>query len=327
MDMNNTRLKELLDKYLQGTATEAEISEVDHWYRSFENDPALTAQFSPEQRMALEQLLFLRISRQVEAAEPPVRVGYRSVRWAAAAAVALLIAAGAFYLVRQQTTKPDTTLATITEQTNKNAIKKISLPDGSLLWLNIDSKVRYAKQGRELWLDGEGYFEVAPQQGTPFLVHAGALNINVLGTSFNIDAYTPDAKVTVTVASGKVAVGNEQHQPATLTANQQAVYLPAENQLETNDITAADVSAWTQGQLIFKNARFRDIAQRLERRYDVRIRFASEPIANSVLTARFDANVPFKNVLGMLCDIYGFSYRQEPGKNEYLVFKKGQPAK
>lgn len=327
IDMNNTRLKELLDKYLQGTATETEISEVDRWYRSFENDPALTEQYSPEQRMALEQLLFLRISRQVEAAEPPLRVSYRSVRWVAAATVALLIIAGGFYLVRKHTTQPEKVIATLTEQTDKTGIKKIGLPDGSVVWLNIDSKVKYAQNGREIWLEGEGYFEVAPKQGVPFLVHAGTLNVNVLGTSFNIDAYTPDAKVTVTVASGKVAVGNHQQTAATLVANQQAVYHTPENQLETNDIAAADFSAWRQGQLIFKKALFRDIAKTLERRYDVRIRFANEQIASSLLTARFDANVSFKNVLGMLCDIYGFKYRQEPDKNEYLVYKKGQPNK
>lgn len=327
MNMNNTRLKDLLDKYLHGTATETEISEVDNWYRSFENDPAFTEQFSPEQRTALEQLLFLRISRQVEAAEPPVKVSYRAVRWVAAATVALLIAAGGFYLTRQHT-RPETAIASVTAQAGKDGIKKISLPDGSLVWLNIDSKIRYAaNKGREVWLEGEGYFEVATQQGTPFLVHAGTLNINVLGTSFNIDAYTPAAKITVTVASGKVAVGNDQSNNTTLVANQQAVYNATENQLETNNIAAADISAWTQGQLIFKKALFRDIAQKLERRYEVRIRFASEKIANSLLTARFDANVPFKNVLGMLCDIYGFSYRQEPGSNEYFVYKKGQPSK
>ena len=326
--MDNTRLKELLDKYLHGTATEKEISEVDNWYRSFENDPALTEQFNPEQRTALEQLIFLRISRQVAVAEPPVRISYRSVRWLVAATVALLIAAGGFYLARERTALPEKAMAALTEQTGRNGIKKISLPDGSLLWLNIDSKVRYtAHQGREVWLEGEGYFEVVPQQGAPFLVHAGTLNINVLGTSFNIDAYTPAAKVTVTVASGKVAVGNDQRKHITLIANQQAIYHTAENQLETNDIAAADFSAWTQGQLVFKKALFRDIAQTLERRYNVRIRLANEHIANSLITARFDANVPFKNVLGMLCDIYGFSYRQVPGKNEYLVYKKGQPSK
>lgn len=327
MDMNNTRLKELLDKYLHGTATETEISEVDSWYRSFENDPALTEQCSPEQRTALEQLLFLRISQQVEAAEPRVRVSYRAVRWMAAATVALLIIAGGVYLARKRSTPAEMPIATLTEQTGKTGIKKISLPDGSLVWLNIDSKVKYAQNGREIWLEGEGYFEVTPQQGVPFVVHAGTLNINVLGTSFNIDAYTPDAKVTVTVASGKVAVGNERQPSATLQTDQQAIYHTTENQLETNNIAAADFSAWTQGQLIFKKALFRDIAKTLERRYDVRIRFANEQIASSLLTARFDANVSFKNVLGMLCDIYGFKYRQEPGKNEYLVYKKSQPNK
>ncbi len=65
---------------------------------------------------------------------------------------------------------------------------------------------------------------------------------------------------------------------------------------------------------MFKKPLFSDIAQRLERRYNVRIRFAGEHIASSLLTARFDGNVPLKDVLDMLCDIYGFSYRQEPGE-------------
>jgi len=328
MDMNNTRLKELLDKYLEGTATDQEISEVDNWYRSFENDPGLTSQFSPEQRTALEQLIFLRISRQVEDAAPRMKVSHRSVRWLVAATVALIIAAGGFYLAREHSAPREIAKAMVAEQTGGNGIKKITLPDGSLVWLNVDSKVKYDEhKAREIWLEGEGYFEVTSRQNEPFIVHAGKLEVNVLGTSFNIDAYTPAAKVTVTVASGKIAVGNNGNNTTTLVANQQAVYHATTGQLEKNDIAAADASAWTQGQLIFKKALFRDIAYKLERRYNVRIRFSSEQIANSLITARFDANVPFKNVLGMLCEIYGCSYRQEPGSNEYLVYKKEQPNK
>ncbi|WP_162946445.1 FecR family protein [Chitinophaga barathri] len=325
--MNNTRLKELLDKYLEGTATAAEIREVDDWYGSFESDPGLTEQLSAEQRSALEQLLFLRISREVEQAAPSVKIIKAPLRyWWAAASVVLLLAAGGFYFARNRSAQTETaTVATLTEQTGRGGIKKIVLPDGTAVWLNFESKIRYAEgQGREVWLEGEGYFEVTPQQGRPFLVHAGTLDVNVLGTSFNIDAYTPGETVTVTVASGKVAVGNDQAARTTLAANQQAVYLAAAGKIEKNDIAAADFSAWRQGQLVFKKAMFRNIAQKLERRYDVRIRFAGEHIANSLLTARFDENVPIGDILKMLCDIYGFSYRQEPGKNEYLVYD-GQP--
>lgn len=326
--MNNTRLKELLNKYLEGTASVAEIREVDDWYQSFDKHKGLTEQLNAEQLAALEQLLFLRVSREIEQAEPRGSVIRTSFRyWWAAASVVILLAAGGIYFTRKRAAQPEAAVVTLSEQTGRSGIKKIVLPDGTTVWLNFNSKIRYAGQeGREVWLEGEGYFEVAPQQGKAFLVHAGTLDVNVLGTSFNVDAYTPGETVTVTVASGKVAVGSGEAARTTLAANQQAVYQAAEGKIETSEIVAADFSAWRQGQLVFKKAMFSSIARKLERRYDVQIRFAGEHIANALLTARFDENVPLKDVLGMLCDIYGFSYRQGPGKNEYLVYD-GQPKK
>lgn len=322
MHMNNTRLKELLDKYLEGTVTADETREVDEWYRSFEDHAGLTEQLSDEQRTALEQLLFLRISHDIAQARSPSRTLRMPLRyWWAAAGIALLLAAGGVYFIRNQAMRPGIAAVTITEQADRTGIKKIVLPDGSLIWLNFDTKLRYAQQdAREVWLEGEAYFEVARQQGKPFVVHAGKLDIQVLGTSFNIDAYTTASPVTVTVATGKVTVGHGQAPAVALTANQQAVYLPAANKIEKVEATAADFSAWRQGQLVFRKAMFRDIAQKLERRYNVRIRFAGQHIAGSVLSARFDRNVPLKDILDMLCDIYGFNYRQEPGTNEYLVY-------
>lgn len=326
--MNNTRIKELLDKYLEGTASAAEIREVDDWYQSFDRDKGLTEQLNAEQLAALEQLLFLRVSREIEQAGPRRKIIRTSFRyWWAAASVIALLAVGGIYFAHERAAKNAVAVVTLTEQTGRSSIRKIVLPDGTTVWLNFDSKIRYAAQhDREVWLEGEGYFEVAPQQGKPFLVHAGTLDVNVLGTSFNVDAYTPLETVTVTVASGKVAVGSGEAARTTLAANQQAVYQAADGKIETSEIVAADFSAWRQGQLVFKKATFSSIARRLERRYNVQIRFAGDHIANALLTARFDENVPLKDLLRMLCDIYGFSYRQGPGKNEYLVYD-GQPKK
>lgn len=325
--MNNTRLKELLDKYLDSTASAAEIREIDDWYRSFDDHAGLTEQLDAGQLAALEQLLFMRVSKGIEEATPAPRTIKTSFRyWKVAASIAVLLAAGGIYVAMERKAPVETAAVTFSEQTGKGSIKKIALPDGTVVWLNFDSKIRYAaQQGREVWLEGEGYFEVAPQQGKTFLVHAGPLDVNVLGTSFNVDAYAPGEQVTVTVASGKVAIGNENTARATLAANQQAVYLPAANTIETNAITAEDFSAWRQGQLVFRKAMFSHIAQKLERRYNARIGFAQEHIGKALLTARFDGNVALKDVLDMLCDIYGFSYRQGPGKNEYVIYDDNQP--
>jgi ferric-dicitrate binding protein FerR (iron transport regulator) len=322
MDISNTRLKELLNKYLEGAASDDEIRQVDDWYRSFESHAGLTEQLNADQRTALEQLLFLRISRQAGLDQPSAKVVKAPFRiwWAAAGIVLLLAAAGMYFFLNQKGVHKEQPVM-ITEAANKGSIKKIVLPDGSTIWLNFDSKLRYAQQhDREVWLDGEGYFEIAPLADKQFLVHAGKLDVQVLGTSFNVDAYAPGESIMVTVASGKVAIGNKEQEAVTLTANQEAVYKPDLGKIEKYDVGAIDASAWKEGILVFKNASFRSIARKLERRFDVRIRFDGSRTANALLSARFDKDQSLKDILRMLCDIYGFNYRQETGSNEYLIY-------
>lgn len=320
MDISNTRLKELLDKYLEGTATEEEIRVVDDWYQSFGSHPGLSQQLSPDQRAALEQLLFWRISRQAGLEQRVIKVmrpWFRS--WWAAAGIVLLLGAAGLYVIRPQIVKPRAEVVMVTEQADRGNIKKIALPDGSIIWLNFDSKLRYAQDNdREIWLEGEGYFEVAPRADKQFVVHSGKLDVQVLGTSFNIEAYTPVESVTVTVASGKVAVSHEKEAAITLTANQQAVYQGG--RLEKHETAVTDISAWTQGMLVFKNARFRDIAPKLERRFNVRIRFDGDRTGNALLTGSFNREQSLNEILRMLCDICGFSYRQEKSSKEYLIY-------
>jgi len=322
MDISNTRLKELLNKYLEGTASAGEIREVDDWYRSFESHKGLTEQLSQQERTALERLLFSRISHDIAMAASETKViKARNKYWWAAASIALLLVAGGIYFTVSRMQVKEVAKTMVTEKADKGNIKKIDLPDGSVIWLNADSKVSYASQyDRQIWLEGEGYFEIAAQQGNTFLVHTGKLDIRVLGTSFNIDAYAPADSVTVTVTSGKVAVGSNEHTDLTIAANQQAVYRTAIDEIKKYEINTADFGSWRDGQLIFKNISFQRIAQQLERRFNVRIRFDAPQTANVLLSARFGREETLQDILRMLCDIYGFSYKQENGSHEYLIY-------
>lgn len=321
MEMNNNRLKELLHKYLEGAASEQEVREVDDWYRSFDTHAGLTDQLTASEKDTLEQLLLLRIRTAISEAAPArvVRMGAR--RWVAAAGVAAVLGIGGYYAVQRM--HPALQAIALTETSNRSGIRRISLPDSSVVWLNFDSKVHFSQAGthaaREVWLEGEGYFEVRPQDNNAFTVHAGKLDVQVLGTSFNVDAYRPARAVTVTVVNGKVAVGAGAGH-TTLTANQQAIFTTATGGITTQAITAADCSAWTTGQLVFRKATFQDIAMRLERRYNTHIRFGSADVANALLTASFEEHEPLTGVLGKLCAIYGFKYKEEANAT-YVVYK------
>jgi transmembrane sensor len=332
MEMNNTRLKELIAKYLDGTATDEERQQVEAWYQSFEGGEGLTGQLGVEQEAALGRQLYEGIERDIETLggnrRQPLFIRYR--RWMAAAGIVLLIGlAGAWLMVSNTAKEPG--LITAAASTAEGVIKKVHLPDGSTVWLNAASSIRFAQRNaangkRELWLEGEGFFDVAQQPDRPFIVHVGKLAVNVLGTSFNIDGYNPEGSIAVTVSSGKVAVNDKGTRKNVLARDEQVVYDAPSGRFTRNVVVAKDVMAWTSGQLVFRKLSFRDIAERLERRYKARIRFENDSVAACLLTAAFDQHVPLEDVLAMLCRIYGYSYRRE-GANSYMILDNthGEP--
>lgn len=92
------------------------------------------------------------------------------------------------------------------------AKSKITFPDGSIVWLNAGSKVKYdsnfAKASRKVELTGEGYFEVSKNKELPFVVSTGKLSVKVLGTKFNLKSYEEDSELKVTLKEGAVKVGD-----------------------------------------------------------------------------------------------------------------------
>lgn len=329
MEMNNTRLKELIAKYLDGKATDEERQQVEAWYQSFEGEQGLTGQLGEEQQAALGRRLYEQIDRDISAAaggsRRPLFIRYR--RWLAAAGAALLIGlAGTWFSARHIAKEQG--LITAKAGTENGEIKQFTLPDGSTVWLNAASNLRFA-QGkpaggkREVWLEGEGFFDVAQQPGRPFIVHVGKLAVNVLGTSFNVEGYKPGRRIAVTVSSGKVAVGDKRSEANVLVRDEQVVYDAQEGRFTRSAVAAKDVMAWTSGQLVFRKLSFRDIAERLERRYKARIRFQNDSVAACLLTAGFDRHVALEDVLAMLCRIYGYSYRQQ-ADGAYLILGNAQ---
>jgi hypothetical protein len=167
-------------------------------------------------------------------------------------------------------------------QTDPNAVNIITTPrggqymvilaDGTKVWLNSVSSLRYpvAFSGniRSVELTGEGYFEVAKNKQKPFIVKANGNNIEVLGTHFDISAYSDDKAVTTTLLEGSVRL-SKGNVTTMLSPGQQGISVNGRADINVQDADTEQVIAWKNGLFLFKNTDIRTIMKQASRWYDV----------------------------------------------------------
>lgn len=169
---------------------------------------------------------------------------------------------------------------------------KMNLPDGTLVWLNAGSTLRYKKDfgidNRTVELIGEGYFEVTHKKRLNFDVKTNEVTVRVLGTKFNFRNYKDEDEVRVTLLEGKVELCQsiDGIENKTLTPDEQAVIDKNTNNVTVNKVDAIYASDWTKGYISFDEEKLGNIVQELERLYNVKITIADE----NLLEYRFYGN-------------------------------------
>ena len=178
---------------------------------------------------------------------------------------------------------------------------RLTLPDGTGVWLNAASSLRYptafAGDERLVEVKGEAYFEVARDAAKPFRVKTSGQLIEVLGTRFNVHAYEDEVAISTTLLSGRVAVKAGSQQPVLLQPGYQAVSERNSVQTETVAADTLDVMAWKEGVFRFRNTPLILIMQQLQRWYDVRV---DGEIPNMHYTGVISRNIPLTKVLQQL---------------------------
>lgn len=158
---------------------------------------------------------------------------------------------------------------------------RLTLSDGTKVWLNAETILKYpvtfSKKAREIFMEGEAFFEVAKNADCPFIVHTSALKVNVLGTSFNIRAY-PDEKVsTTTLVSGRVSlIESDNHKEYNLTPNDQAIVSDQETVIQKVNVN--QFTAWKNGRILFEENTLEEIFNDLSRWYNIEISYADEEV-------------------------------------------------
>jgi ferric-dicitrate binding protein FerR (iron transport regulator) len=174
----------------------------------------------------------------------------------------------------------------------------IILPDGSHVWLNAASSLRYPTsfngKDRRVDITGQGYFEVTPNAKQPFIVQVNNMEVQVLGTAFDVMAYADEKSVNTTLIQGAVKVNDKRLFPG-----QQALMDPATGDITIRQADVEQVIAWKTGFFEFDNARLSDILRQLSRWYDIDINY-KQTTNERLLGGRISRSLPLSDILHML---------------------------
>lgn len=227
---------------------------------------------------------------------------------AAAAVVLLCVSVWTAYLYWQPVSIE--TVSTLAET------RVVLLPDGTSVTLNHFSSLSYPERfksdNREVKLNGEAYFEVTKNKKHPFIVQTEVIDVQVLGTHFNVDAYRNNPDVRTTLLSGSVAVSNKNNsERMILKPNEVAIYNKVEHKLTLRILeNAKNEISWRNGEFIFDNMPLQDIARELSNSFGTTIHIADSALQNYRITARFRNGEDLETILSVLHNAGYLNYSQ-----------------
>ncbi|HVI45261.1 MAG TPA: FecR domain-containing protein [Chitinophaga sp.] len=311
-------MEELLAKYLSGKCTPAEVEQVKQWLKDqgeewmekfmeehWDQQPQHS---TPEVRQQLaDQIITATVKRK--------RMFF--LRIATAACVAVIAAAACWLLIPslQEPVRWE-----LVSNTGKD-LKKIQLPDASVVTLNRNTTIRYSsaynKKERRVLLEGEAFFEIAPDANRPFLVQAGNAITRVYGTAFNVNAVTGAGEIRVALQQGKISVTCDSLSgEKMMTPGQLLVYNRQSHKTDILPIAPETADSWRKGQLNFVNTPMHDVLLQLENTYGVHFVHDNNIRQQQTVTAVFPA-ADLPKVLQHLAFIWDLQFRQQ-GDSIYI---------
>lgn len=316
--MDKDHLIELLHKYLEGTATETERQLIERYYNLFESEPDVLSLLTTAQKNELRKSLPADIWKAVEKEESEVRRKTSVMMWrigtAVAAAMIIVVVKLLFW---SGPATPTTPLAKI------NAVKKgnhvICLPDGTTVTLSAASSLSYppaftAESKREVYLEGQAFFDVHSDSLKPFMVHAGKVNVTVLGTSFNVKAITDENDITVTVKRGKVRVSEIQKTLGIISPRQQVIYNRQSHEASQQAVLSDAYLDWQKDDCFCDNLTINEVTAILEERFNVSISVDEKLSGAERFTATFSRHESLDQALKSICEFNGATYSYDRQK-------------
>lgn len=313
--MKYSIFKKLLHKYHEGKATDAEKFIVDSWYESYDHS---IDQKGYNEIPEITEETGRRIFRKITTGR--LRTKWYSRRWLQVAALLTLVFSALLALhLHESSNMPNVPIALIPADTVSTAVKqlkKLEFPDGSTVWLNAESRLivmsGFGTTSRQLYLDGEGYFEVAPDSILPFEVITQGLTVRVLGTSFNVSAYQAIEDIGVSVNSGIVQVTDTSRGINTsLQADEGLRYSKSEGVINMFAVLNEDNNSWREGRIVLNRASYSELKQAFKNVYGKELTTDNEKIKSYRYNLLLRRDQDEADALEMISTMLETSYKQE----------------
>lgn len=320
--MNIERIKHLVTNLLTGSSSTSERTELARWINSEDAEQTSREAWknaSEKIDASLEDEMWNEIRSKIEEATPQpaptltIRPRSYSISRIAASIAIILCSAFASYLLYDHfighEDKIESNIYTFEVEPGQKG--SMRLADGTIVHLNSASKISFAgdynSEKRVVTLKGEAYFEVAKNPDKRFVVTCNGVEIEALGTEFNVKAYPADSVITTTLAKGKVKVFNNE-QSVTLLPNGVATYHMKQQTIQSSTVDDISVANyWRTGQLVFEAEPLSSIARTMERMYNVKICIDDTQLENMKFTGTIQNN-SLNNVLYIMSLSYPLTY-------------------
>ena len=303
--------KDILYKFFEGNASFEEEAAVKQWMEeSAENRLTFL-----KERKLFDAMLLLGNEEIIKNGKKRFSINLSSLRTELIkiAAVVAITLGGSYFYYQSSLEKELMAMQTITVPAGQRI--NITLVDGTNVWLNartsLSYPVKFGKNNRQVVLDGEAYFDVTKDKSKPFIVQTDNYNVEVLGTQFDVNAYSETGEFETTLMSGsvKVASASDSTQKITLKPNNK-VFLQ-DGKLHVTAVDDYNPYRWKEGLICFKNETFTSIMKDFEKYYGLTIQVKNKNVFKYVYTGKFRQTDGIDYALRVLQKDIKFTYQRD----------------
>lgn len=318
--------KEILYKYIIGDASPEEKEAVTRWIDADKENM--------KEYLALHKLYTITIWQQEPAPAALERVSKGRKQWALSSVgrellkiAAIFVIAFSVMFIYSSRTEPEIVPREVVMQTiyvPAGQRAEVTLSDSTKVWLNAKTTLTFPSHfdgaNRSVTLDGEGYFSVTRNESKPFIVKTEQYDIKVLGTEFNVNAYSGNKTFETSLLKGSVRIESADHEKDILLEPNKKAYAD-HGQLKTSPIVQYDYFLWKEGLICFDDITISDLFKKLQLYFDVNIIIENTRILNQRYTGKFRTSDGVEHVLKTLQLRTKFKYEKKDDKESTIIIK------